>query len=171
MCKILIRGQAATVSKGNSPPRPGVAFVVGKWGPIVNTDVNARAVPGCSGGQAMPVVVYYSISWDMSQIQARHHHVAYQSQGHVCPLHTCTVVCLEGKGGRTLFCLPLPWVCCKTFSAQRNRPDSVFFLQTQVAAWGLRCRQPLASCPLPPREGSMLLLGYGHLRKVLQNVF
>lgn len=50
----------------------------------------------------MPVVVYYSISWDMSQIQARHHHVAYQSQGHVCPLHTCTVVCLEGKGGRTL---------------------------------------------------------------------
>lgn len=68
-------------------------------------------------------------------------------------------------------CLPLPWVCCKTFSAQRNRPDSVFFLQTQVAAWGQRCRQPLASCPLPPRQGSMLLLGYGHLRKVLQNVF
>ena len=60
------------------------------------------------------------------------------------------------------------------------------FLQTQVAVWGLRCRQPLASCPpesqagrdpgvvssgVPPGEGPVLLPGYGCLGKDLQNVF
>ena len=70
----------------NSPPRFGIALVVGKWGPAVNTDMNAKAVPGCSNGQSRPVVVYYSIAWAMSQIQTHHHHVACQSQGHVCPL-------------------------------------------------------------------------------------
>lgn len=118
MCKILIRGQAATASKGNSPPRFGVAFVVGKWGPVVNTDVDAEALPQCSGGQSRPVVVYYSISWAVNQIQTRHHHVACQAQGHVRPLHTCTVLCCEGKGGRTLFCVLL----CPGSAARQSVP-------------------------------------------------
>lgn len=44
MCKILIGRQAATVSKENSPPRFGIARVVGKWDPTVNMDMNAKAL-------------------------------------------------------------------------------------------------------------------------------
>lgn len=187
MCKILIGRQAATVSKDNSPPRFGIAFVVGKWGPRVNMDMNAKALPQCSGKQSRPVVVYYSITWAMSQIQTRHYHVAFQSQGHVCPLILALLCVLKKKE---------PELSSVAYSAMGLEQDiqcpkeqtcfCFHFLPTQGAAWGLRCRQPMASCPpesqagkdpgvvsnaLPPREGPVLLPGYGCLGKGLQNVF
>lgn len=48
VCKILTRRCAAVASKVTSPPWFGIALVVGKWGPTVNLDLNAKALPQCS---------------------------------------------------------------------------------------------------------------------------
>lgn len=118
-----------------------------------------------AGGQSRPWWISQHLLGCESD-QTRHHHAALPSQGRVCPLQTCTSVCLQGKGATAQFCALLchSKVCSSTLCPKEQTCSCLPLLQIQGLVWEWRRPWPSA---LLRHEKLGLFSALSHMEMVL----
>lgn len=124
--------------------------------------MNATALAQCLGGQSSGDIL--QIAWAMSQIRTCHHHVAFQSQGWVCPLYYVHFVPWKKRSQDSAPWLTLAQVCSKTFS---DWNFCFLFLHTQVGTEMQAAHGQLPSWATGWKEPLGLLAVLSHPERLL----